>query len=156
MDNYRLLITHSFDHLPEPVSAMYSDRNTLLIICMARPYNRHRKSVLSVHLHQIFFTYNLVSGILPVRICQRRPFRDQAAFCRLMIRRRRTDKHILPCPVMKQPKIPLNIFYAKTDKFADHIKLHTTGLSCSILFIIDIRYDPFRPFWQTACPFSPV
>ena len=59
--NNRFLVLHTSDYLPKTIFAMHSQRNMLLVICMAGANNRHRESILTIHFHKKFLTGNIVS-----------------------------------------------------------------------------------------------
>ena len=122
LNDDRLALQHALDDLPGAVLPVHADRNAPLVIRVARPDDRDREPLLTILPHVKLLANDLVPGVLPVRIRQRRPLRENVARRRLVIRRRRTRVKELLRPPIKEPVIPLRMRQRKNRKITDRIK----------------------------------
>ena len=123
---------------------------------MAGPHDRHRKSFFPVQLHQQLLTGNLVPGILPVGIGQRRPLIYPVIRQRFLVGRSRTDIDKLSRLLPEKPVIPLKLFRHKGDKIRHHIERMSFQFPCHRLLIVDICRDDVCPRRQYIVARTPV
>ena len=117
-----------------------------LIIGMGRPYDRDRKSLPAVFVHQKLFTCQLVLGIGGIRIGKPHPFRNPVIGRRPLINGCGTGKEILIRMISEQTVIPLHVLRFISDPFAYTVKILTVyGFAHGIL-IIDIRLYEMQVF----------
>ena len=105
---------------------MYSQRNASFVIGMAGADQGYGESVCFVAFEQILFNLNLLSRILPIRICKRRSLCDHIILNGFMIGRCRRDKEKLLRFTLKHPEISLCLFFVETDKIANRIEIRCT------------------------------
>ncbi len=80
-----------------------------------------------------------------MRIRQRRRLRNQIVPRRLLIRRRRADKHKLLRPPPKHRNVPLNILRRIRDPIHHHIKVHPLNRPPQPRLILYIRHQTPAP-----------
>ena len=85
------------------------------------------KSLFAIGLEQTLFARDLVSGIVPVRIGQRRGFGNQVTGARFLIGAGGTDENVLPGASAKQFQVALNVGGSECDPVDDDIELTTLG-----------------------------
>src|SRR5712692_175089 len=80
-----LSFQHSVDHSVGALPTIDHQWYQVLAIGKRRPDDRNRKSFLSISLEQTLFTGDLVSGIVPVWVGQRRGLGNQIVGARFLI-----------------------------------------------------------------------
>ena len=156
MDQYLFAFLHPFQHLIAALFSMYSHRYRPFAVGMAGTHDRCRESLFPIKPHQRFLTGDLVAGIFPIGICQRRPFIDPVIRQRFLIRRSRTDQDILFRPLPEQTKVPLHIFWCKRNKICNHIKLLIPQLFRHTIFVLNLSPYHMYPFRQSMIAVSPI
>ena len=81
------------------------------------------KSFFAIGLEQTLFAGNLVSGIVPVRIGQRRRFGNQIVGAGLLIGAGGTDEDVLPGPSTEEFEVAFDVGGSKRDPVDDYIEL---------------------------------
>ena len=113
-----------FQPIGQGVAAPPADGDReIRIIGQGGPHNRHGKTFLPVGVQQTFLAGDLVAGVLPVWVVQRRRLRNQIVSRRLLIRRSRADKDKLLDPAAEERQVALDILRRVGDPVDDDIKL---------------------------------
>ena len=98
------------------------ERNRSLVVGMRGAHDRDRESLLAVGRHQQVFPGDLVSGVLRVRVAKRRGFQNRQSSRRLLVGRRRTDKHELARAPREQLDIGCHVFGREGNEVDDDIE----------------------------------
>jgi len=80
----------------------------------------------SIGTYQSIFASDLVPGVLPVRVAQRRRFGHRLAGRRCLVGRSGTDEDVLVDPVAEQLKISLNVIRGERDPIHDDVEFMIT------------------------------
>ena len=95
MNNHGLALEHALCHLPAAVLAVNTQRDVAFVVGMARANDGNREAFLAVHLHQEFLPRNLVAGVFPIGVRERRALGNAVVRKRLLVGARGTDVHEL-------------------------------------------------------------
>ena len=91
----RLAFEHALRDLPATILTVNTQRDMTFIVGMTRAHNRNRKAFFAVLAHQEFLPRNLVAGVFPVRVRERRALGNAVVRKRLLVGARGTDVHEL-------------------------------------------------------------
>ena len=136
MHDDRLALDHTLEHLPAAIAAMHTYRHFPFAVCMARTDNRHWESGLSIRLHQHSLTRDLVSRILPIRVCEGRAFCYDMLACRLVVGRCRTDEDILFRTAGEKLDVAFHLLRMESDKFTHRVESLLTQLGHDLIRMV--------------------
>ena len=156
LNDHGLFFLHPLNDLPETVISVNAQGNRPLVIGMAGTDNGHREAFLPILFHQELLAGNLVPGVFPVRIGQRRTFRDAVIGRGRLISGSGTDIDILAGFAAEEPVIPLHLVPGETDELTDRVKAHVLQQSRHIRLPADVRDDLPDAVRNLRLPVPPV
>ncbi len=113
-----------FQAVGQGVAAPPADRDGEIGIIGERwPHDGNRESVLTIGLQQARFARDLVAGVRPVRVIQRRRFGDPIAGGRLLVRRGGANEDVLLGPTAEECEIALDIIGCIRDPIHHYVEL---------------------------------
>ena len=128
------------------VAAPPADGNReVRIIRQGGAHDRHGKAFLTVRVQQTFLARDLVAGILPVWVVQRRRFSDQIVRRRLLICRGGADEDVLLDPAAEERQVALDILRRVGDPVDDDIERHVLQGGARVRQIVYVGSQALAP-----------
>ena len=104
VDDDGLAREHPAQHRPPAV-----ERHQGLVVGVRGPHDRGREAAVTVGADEQVLAGDLVAGVQPERVAQRRGLGDGQPRGRRLVRRRRADEHVLPGPAAEQVDVGLDL-----------------------------------------------
>ena len=156
VDDDGLAVQHPPEHLPGTVVAVHAEGHGTLVIGVAGPDDRHRKTLHAVLLHQEILARDLVPGILPVGVRERRPLRDERTRRRFLVGRCTADVHVLLRAALEEPPVALHLRRDKADEVAHAVPLRTRKHRPDGHLVVDVGLQDADILREALIPVSPV
>ena len=141
VDDDGLAVQHPAQDLPGALVTVDADRDGTVAIGVARPDDGHRETLLPVFIHQEILTGDLVAGILPERIGQRRSFIDERTHHRLLVSRSGADIDVLRRLSAEKPPVAFHLAGNEADEIGHAVPGLAFQQGCDRCFIADVCVD---------------
>ena len=135
---------------------MHSEGYGTLVIGVAGPDDRHRKTLHAVLLHQKILARDLVPGILPVGVRERRPLRDERTRRRFLVGRCAADVHVLLRAALEEAPVALHLRRDKADEVAHAVPLRARKQRPHAHLVVDVGLQDADILREALIPVSPV
>src|SRR6266581_3966749 len=109
---------HPAEHRPPPV-----ERDQRRVVGVRRPDDRGREALLPVRRHEQVLAGDLVAGVLPERVAQRRRLGDRHPRGRRLVGRRGADEHVLAGPPAEQVDVGADLLGGEGHPVHDRVEV---------------------------------
>ena len=118
VDDDLLAPAHPLHHRPAAV-----ERHQRPVVGVRGPHDRHREALLPVGGREQVLAGDLVAGVLPERVAQRRGLHDRQACRRRLVGRRGADEDVLPGPPAEQVEVGADVVGRERHPVDDRVEL---------------------------------